>query len=211
MSGNCRPADRGSRGRERGRERVRVRFAGRRGFRGPLTLTPQGLRDGQPTPPYPRFAPLAQIAHASRTTLVATAHATAHAHAGRPARVRNSQTGPGWADLGQKQEDKPRRGCHACQHGPFNPGRMVRAGWPRQAQAMRLPGHQHQKALKEHCRTDEHGRDRSPSEGSGLPPRRCQTDDPRQEEKNQLSPEDVAPRSIEQGARIALHGQIGRA
>jgi hypothetical protein len=62
-----RPAERGSRVRVRGRERFRVRSAGRRrAIRVPFTLT--------------------QIAHASRTTLVATAHATAHGHAGRRAR-----------------------------------------------------------------------------------------------------------------------------
>ena len=71
LSGASRPArkagarivDRGSR--ERGRERVRVRLAGRRrACRGPLTLTP--------------------FAHAARSPLVATATAHAHAHSSRP-------------------------------------------------------------------------------------------------------------------------------
>ena len=55
----------------------------------PRVAHPKGLRDGQPTPPTPRASrsPVAhtQIAHASRTTLIATAHATAHGHAGRRA------------------------------------------------------------------------------------------------------------------------------
>ena len=77
LSEHCGPPEspaRGPRGREREGERVRVRFAGRRrAFRAPHTLT--------------------QIAHASRTTLVATAHATAHGHAGQPAMSGNFPTG----------------------------------------------------------------------------------------------------------------------
>ncbi len=74
----ARIANRGSR--ERGRERVRVRLAGRRrACLGPLTLTP--------------------FAHAARFTLVATA--TAHAHAGPPvpaARHQPFPRGETWPD-----------------------------------------------------------------------------------------------------------------
>jgi hypothetical protein len=46
----------------------------------PRAAHPWGLRDGQPTLPHPSRFALARRAHANRTTLVATAHATAHAH-----------------------------------------------------------------------------------------------------------------------------------